>query len=76
VTSQPNESFSKYSTREEENRLEELLTNFIERNEVRMASQEATLQSLKNQLGQLINGITNLPQGNLPVIIDLNGEKV
>ena len=63
LTSQPNESFYEASTQEEDNRLEELLTDFIEKNEVRMASQEAAVHSLENQLGQLVNAIINPPQG-------------
>ncbi|XP_024023166.1 uncharacterized protein LOC112092119 [Morus notabilis] len=51
---------------ENSNSLENLLKEYIMKNEAKMQSQDATLRSLETQIGQLANALTNRPQGTLP----------
>lgn len=52
--------------------MEELLTNFISQNEVRMAIQQASIRNLESQMEQLTNIILNQPQSTLPSLIKIN----
>ncbi|XP_024028688.1 uncharacterized protein LOC112093777 [Morus notabilis] len=48
------------------NSLENFLKEYITKNEAKMQSHDATLRSLETQIGQLVNALTNHPQGTLP----------
>ncbi|GMN66803.1 hypothetical protein TIFTF001_035870 [Ficus carica] len=46
--------------------LENLINEYIAKNDTRVQSHDATLRSLKNQIGQIANALNVRPQGSLP----------
>ncbi|GMN59784.1 hypothetical protein TIFTF001_028870 [Ficus carica] len=46
--------------------LENLIKEYIAKNDARVQSHDATLRSLENQIGQIANALNVRPQGSLP----------
>ena len=54
--------------------MEEIIMQYIAKNEAILQNQAATMRSLVMQLGQLANALTNRPQGSLPSNTEVNSK--